>query len=195
MPIELPGTDFGPRHPVIRRQRIGETFIGALVKAPEARDILKDGKPVLKENGKPRQELVVTLVTMPGTTMEAGSSDDIHLPAPGDIVRTILRGKAYGSHIDADNALPGRTVGDVYTLTSDFGQKYDANGAPSGGELKTQAELDAVPRGVTLGVYGSLTIRRANPDEAPWVAQAEAAYHSLKQGIALDAGNDEDDPF
>ena len=38
-----------------------DTVTGAVVRT-ERRDVFKDGKPVLKANGKPRQELVVTTV-------------------------------------------------------------------------------------------------------------------------------------
>lgn len=74
MPITLDEPQ-GPRIPVMKRQRIGDTVTGAVVRTVQ-RDVLKDGAPVPKDPGNPdgkkRQELVVTIVTLPGTTMPAG---------------------------------------------------------------------------------------------------------------------------
>jgi hypothetical protein len=179
MPITLddPNTG-GTRSPILKRRAIGETFTGALVKTPEQRDILKDGQPVLKDNGKPRQELVITLVALPGATMAAGIGDTPPaVPAAGDVVRTILKGLAFSQYIEAKNSLGGsHQVGDIFTLTTTHGQAYDANGRPSGGQLNTQAECDAVPRQQTLGMYGDITVRRATAAEAQWVQMAEAEY-------------------
>lgn len=178
MPIELNDGSYGHRSPILKRRTIGETFAGALVKAPEQRDILKDGQPVLKDNGKARQELVITMIALPGATMAAGIGDTPPaVPAAGDTVRTICKGQAFSQWIDAKNALGGALqVGDIVTLTTTHGQAYDANGRPSGGQLNTQAECDAVPRQQTLGMYGDISIRRATPAEAQWVQAAEAEY-------------------
>ena len=78
-----------PGAPVVKRTRLGETFIGALVSVQQ-RDVLKrdeatgDMRPVMKTNGKARQELVLTLITMPGTTAMAGIGDSTSVPEPGD---------------------------------------------------------------------------------------------------------------
>jgi hypothetical protein len=164
--------------PVIKRRRIGEQFTGALVRF-KPRDVMKDGEPVLKPNGKPRQELVVTMVTMPGTDMQVGLGDYQAEAKPGDIVRAILRGGGYGAWIEANNELKGRVVGDVVTLTTEFGQAYDANGKPHGDRLTTQAEVDKVPRSNALGLYGPISIRRAKDTETEWVELAEEAYQEL----------------
>ena len=153
------------RTPVLRRKRIGEEFVGALVRTTQ-RDVLKrddatgTDRPVLKANGKPRQELVVTLVTI-SSTMAAGLGEEVAVPEPGDIVRSILKGGGFGQWIEANGLLKPRQVGDIVTLTSEWGQAYDAHGAPTGDKLTTQAQLDAVPRERSLGVYGSVAIRRA----------------------------------
>lgn len=168
----------GPRVPVMKRQRIGDTVTGAVVRTVQ-RDVLKDGQPALKDNGKPRQELVVTIVVLPGTTMPAGIGQDTPaaVPAPGDVTRMILRGASFGQWIEAKNGLGGQLqVGDIVTQTLDHAQVYNAQGAPAGGKLTTQAEVDAVPRGQSVGVYGPLTLRRAAPAEAQWVQMAEAEY-------------------
>lgn len=178
------------RTPVLRRKRIGEEFVGALVRTTQ-RDVLKrddatgTDRPVLKANGKPRQELVVTLVTI-SSTMAAGLGEEVAVPEPGDIVRCILKGGGFGQWIEANGLLKPRQVGDIVTLTSEWGQAYDAHGAPTGDKLTTQAQLDAVPRERSLGVYGSVAIRRATPAETEWVAAAEMAYHDAQPVVVLD---------
>ena len=178
------------RTPVLRRKRIGEEFVGALVRTTQ-RDVLKrddatgTDRPVLKANGKPRQELVVTLVTI-SSTMAAGLGEEVAVPEPGDVVRSILKGGGFGQWIEANGLLKPRQVGDIVTLTSEWGQAYDAHGAPTGDKLTTQAQLDAVPRERSLGVYGSVAIRRATPAETEWVTAAEMAYHAAQPVVVLD---------
>lgn len=178
------------RTPVLRRKRIGEEFVGALVRTTQ-RDVLRrddatgTDRPALKANGKPRQELVVTLVTI-SSTMAAGLGEDVAVPEPGDIVRSILKGGGFGQWIEANGLLKPRQVGDIVTLTSEWGQAYDAHGAPTGDKLTTQAQLDAVPRERSLGVYGSVAIRRATPAETEWVTAAETAYHDAQPVVVLD---------
>ena len=178
------------RTPVLRRKRIGEEYVGALVRTTQ-RDVLKrddatgTDRPVLKANGKPRQELVVTLVTI-SSTMAAGLGEEVAVPEPGDIVRSILKGGGFGQWIEANGLLKPRQVGDIVTLTSEWGQAYDAHGAPTGDKLTTQAQLDAVPRERSLGVYGSVAIRRATPAETEWVTAAETAYHAAQPVVVLD---------
>jgi hypothetical protein len=175
--------------PVVKRTAIGETFIGAIIKF-ERRDVLRDGQPVLKDNGKPRQELVLHLIAMPGTTAPAGIRDDVDVPAPGEPVRMILRGRSYGDWIEATRNHTLH-VGDVVTQVTDRAVTYSASGAAER-EITTQAELDSVPRGKTVGVYGSLAVRSAAPPEAAWVQLAEAAYMAADR-TPLAAGNDYDD--
>lgn len=178
------------RTPVLRRKRIGEEFVGALVRTTQ-RDVLKrddatgTDRPALKANGKPRQELVVTLVTI-SSTMAAGLGEEVAVPEPGDVVRSILKGGGFGQWIEANGLLKPRQVGDIVTLTSEWGQAYDAHGAPTGDKLTTQAQLDAVPRERSLGVYGSVAIRRATPAETEWVTAAETAYHDAQPVVVLD---------
>lgn len=178
------------RTPVLRRKRIGEEFVGALVRTTQ-RDVLRrddatgTDRPALKANGKPRQELVVTLVTI-SSTMAAGLGEEVAVPEPGDVVRSILKGGGFGQWIEANGLLKPRQVGDIVTLTSEWGQAYDAHGAPTGDKLTTQAQLDAVPRERSLGVYGSVAIRRATPAETEWVTAAETAYHDAQPVVVLD---------
>lgn len=180
-PISLEG-DRPAASPVIKRQALGEHFVGALVKTHQ-RDVQKkvDGvsTTVYKANGKARQELVVTLLTMPGTTSPAGIGDEVAVPAPGEVVRMILRGGGFANWLDAKKALGrGLQVGDIVTTTNEFAQVYDADGNPSGGKIVDQAAIDAALRArKTVGVYGPLTIRQPTPAEQQWVNAAEQAYH------------------
>lgn len=195
MAIELNTPGAVERIPVLRRKQIGERFVGMLIDTPQSRDRLKKNdltgamEPMLKPDGKTRQELVIKLLALPGATMRAGLGDDIDVPAEGTVVRAILKGKAYGDWIDATKPHGTLQVGDVVMLDTTLAQAYDANGKPTGPELTTQADADAVPRERSLGFYGRIFIRRANPDEAAWVAKAEAAYHAAQQANAIPLGN------
>ena len=139
------------RPPVVKRTAIGQTFNGAVLKV-EPRDRLKPGddgtmQPIVKPNGKHAQELVVTCLTMPGTTSPAGLGDDESVPEPGTIVRLILKGKAFGDWIEAKRSLPGGSiaVGDVVTQTTTVAQVYDASGNASGPEISVQAWSTGTP--------------------------------------------------
>lgn len=182
MPITLEDAPRSQATPVVKRQRIGERFVGAIVKAEQrAQTKTVDGVRVeqTKPNGKPRQELVVHCIAMPKNTAEVSLGDDKHLPEPGEAVRLILKGKAFGEWIDARKTHRGGQlhVGDIVVQEVTHAQQYDANGQPKGGEITDQAQADAVPRGTSLGFYGPVTIHE--PKDAEWVAKAEAAYHAL----------------
>lgn len=188
MPIELDE----PRAaglPVVKRTAIGQTFNGVVVKL-ESRDRLKKGddgvmRPILKADGKAKQELVVTCLVLPGTTAPAGIGDVEAVPEPGDKVRLILKGKAFGDWIESKNALGrGVQVGDVVTQTTTTAQVYDANGDPSGEPLTTQEQINAVPRNRSVGVYGPLTLGPAT--DPAWTAKAEEAYYELKAPISAE---------
>lgn len=192
--------------PVVKRTALAQKFYGAIVKV-EQRDRLKKDEatnamvPVLKAGGKARQELVVTCLVLPGTTAPVGLGEDEHVPETEDLVRLILKGKAFGDWIESKAALDRPVeVGDVITQTTDRAQVYDAQGNASGAEITDQASLNAVPRGRSVGIYGPVTLR-APKDGSPWVAKAEAAYHSLQAPIAAESDlppeppEDEEPPF
>lgn len=194
--------DRKPGAPVIRRFAIGERFRGAVVKT-EQRDMTKDvdgvRQKVLKADGSPRQEIVITMVTIK-STMEAGRAEDASIPEPGTIVRAIHKGGAFASWIDAKKAL-GRSlqVGDIYEESSDYAHTYDPNGKETG-KFTTQEEvanfrrLKAEGRKTdTLGFRGSMTLRPAKPDEAQWVAAAEAAYMAAKDPFPAEPAFSADD--
>jgi YD repeat-containing protein len=193
MPIELNDPNAQTeRAPVLKHRRIGETFAGMLLDVPQQRDRLKKNpatqelEPIPNGRGGNRKELVVRLLYVAGDMTAGSEMEPVH-PQPGDEVRIILKGKGYGEWIDADKALQGRQVGDVVTISTTHGQTYDANGNPTGQTLTTQGEVDSVPRGITVGLYGPVGIRRALPEEAAWVAKAEE-IHMASKAIALDSG-------
>lgn len=184
MPIEI---EDDQQHfestPVVKRTRIGEVTLIALIDKPEQRDVKKDGEVVLKPNGKPRQELVVHGIVLPGHSAPVGKRDEQWVPQPGDPVRMILRGGAYGAWIEARKAHRGGKlcVGDVVRQVVDHAQAYDANGAPSGSKITDQAAADALPRGRTVGFYGPLTLHE--PKDAEWVAVAEQAHRKRHEVV------------
>ena len=187
-----------PRPPVLKHRIIGEKFSGMLIGTPVMREVIKDDKPVPHPTrpGKFKQELVVTMIALPGTTMEAALGGERGTPAPGDLVRMICRGRTFGDWIEAYKSLGAKHVGDIIMANTTHGQAYDANGKPTGPELKTQAECDAVPREQSLGFYGDLTVMRcdpANATHAQWLAKAEAAYRDAQTPTVLEAAAP--DPF
>lgn len=194
MPVaqETPGA---ATFPVVRRAAIGERFVGAYIMHKQ-RPILKDGKEVInKTTGKPRHEMIVHALVMPGNTITVGNSENFTTPEAGDVVRLILKGKAFGQWIDGLKAMQGvQRAGDIIEMTVDQAQAYDADGNVKGPVISTQAEADKVPRGVTLGFYGPLTLRACTPAEMDWVTKADEAYATIAAGRTADAG-DFGEPF
>lgn len=175
------GEQFTPGHPVVKRTAIGQDFVGAVVNV-ERRNRTKRGDngvsvPLLKGDGKPRQELIVTCLAMPGTTAPAGIGDEVGIPESGDTVRLILKGKSFADWIQAEKDL-GRQlqVGDVIKQRTDSAQRYNADGDPVGEPITTQAEVDAIPRSQTVGIYAKLKLE---PGTDEWIAKAEAAYRAV----------------
>lgn len=199
MPIKLE-EERRPGLPVVKRQALGEKFFGAVVSVQQ-RDRLKKDEvtgqmvPIVKAGGKPRQELVVTCLTLPGTTASVGLGEEEYVPEAEVVVRLILKGKAFSDWIGAKNAL-GRPVevGDVVTQITDRAQVYDAQGNPSGSEITDQGALNSVPRGKSVGVYGPITLR-APKEDSEWTAKAEAAYYALREPIAAEVGTVEPDSY
>jgi hypothetical protein len=174
------GEQYTPGHPVVKRTAIGQKFVGAVVNI-DRRNRTKRGDdgvsvPMLRSDGKPRQELIVTCLVMPGTDAPAGIGDEIGIPETGDTVRLILKGKSFADWIQAEKAL-GRQlqVGDCVKQRTNSAQVYDADGNPKGNPLTTQAEVEAVPRAQTVGIYAELKLE---PGEGEWIDKAEAAYRA-----------------
>lgn len=198
MPIEIePERKAGL--PVVKRTALGQKFNGAVLRVDQRDRLKKDDAtgqmvPILKPNQQPRQELVVTCMTLPGTTAPAGLGDNEFVPDPEDVVRLILKGKAFGDWIEAKNGLGrGIQVGDIVTQLTDRAQVYDAQGNPSGPELTDQESVNAVPRGRSVGIYGPITLRPPK-EGSDWVVKAEAAYHSMREPILVDGAGEHDQP-
>jgi hypothetical protein len=173
-----------PGLPVVKRTALGQKYFGAVVKVQQRDRLKKDDTtgnmvPILKANQKPRQEMVITCLTLPGTTAPVGLGDDEHVPEAGELARLILKGKAFADWIEAKREL-GRpvNVGDIVQQTTDKAQVYDAQGNPSGPEIADQAEVERVPRGRSVGIYGPVTLREPKPN-SEWLTKAEEAYHNL----------------
>jgi len=190
MPIQLEDTA-RQSYPVLRHQLIGEMAQLSLIRW-EQRDRLmlnqatneyermpngigRDGQP------KYKQELVVHAITMPGTTMEVKQGDEFICPAPGDRVRLILKGMAFGHWIEARKSHRGGKlqVGDVIITGTDQAQAYDQTGKPKGQPIKDMQEALKIPRGTTVGFYGPIEL--AEPTDPAWVSKAEEAYLADKR--------------
>jgi len=185
MAIEINDSGNHVSYPIVKRQRIGETCKLAVIRW-EQRDQLKDdevtGQKVKIPNGfdrsgrpKFKQELVIQAVAVAGD-MVAAIGDKSGVPAPGDRVRVILKGKGFGNWIDARKAHRGGkfNVGDVMLLATTHAQAWNSNKTAKGPEIRNQADADAVPRGTSIGFYGTLSLEAGQ--EARWVEAAEAAY-------------------
>jgi hypothetical protein len=90
-------------------------------------------------------------------------------------------------------------VGDVLVLETLWAQQYDQDGNPKGPKIEDQASVDAVPRNVTIGFYGPLSIREGT--DPAWIEAAEQAYRSdgaaarQQQAIPLADAEDYGDEF
>ena len=197
--------------PVIRQQRLGEIANLAVVRT-EQRDRLRrnlsSGEMEKIPNGtdrqgrpKVKQEMVLHAVAMPGTTMEARLGEEGGVPTPGDRVRLILKAKGFGDWIETRRShRKGKlNVGDVLTLETRWAQQYDQDGNPKGTKIEDQAAADAVPRNVTIGFYGPLSLKEGS--ESRWIEAAEQAYRDdeaaerQQRSIPLDDASDFADEF
>lgn len=175
-------------YPVIRHQRIGEQCQLSIIRFeqrdrlrtdPETRQMVKIPNGFDRNNNpKYKQELVIHGLVMPGGNMHAGLGGTVAVPAVGDRVRLILKAKGFGDWIEARKVHRGGKfcVGDVLSLSTTHAQAYDQAGAPKGQMIKSQAEADALPRGVSVGFYGPISL--AEGSDLAWVQKAEAAYHA-----------------
>lgn len=174
------GEQRAPGAPVVKRTAIGQVFNGAVfnIERRNRQRRTEDGVmvPVLRADGNPKQELVVHCLVMEDTTAPAGIGDEVGIPEVGERVRLILKGKAYADWIQAEKEL-GRQlqVGDFVRQVTTSAQAYDAHGAPKGKLITTQAEVDALPRSTSVGIYGDLKLSQGSGE---WVTKAEAAYRA-----------------
>lgn len=187
-----------PGLPVVKRTELAQKFVGAVVKVQQRDRMKKDDNgvmvPMTHPDGRHKQELVVTCMTLPGTTAPVKLGDDEHVPEPEELVRLILKGKSFGDWIEQKRDVLDRSVevGDIVSQVTKTAQVYDQNGKPTGDPITDQAKLNAVPRGKTVGIYGPIELR-APKANSPWIAKAEAAFHSLHQSIAAEEPADDDD--
>ncbi len=92
------------------------------------------------------------------------------------------------------------------TSSSRWAQQYDQDGNPKGPKIEDQASADALPRNVTIGFYGPLSMREGT--DPAWIEAAEQAYRAdetaarQQQAIPLadaedygDGFADEEEPF
>ncbi len=189
--------DVGVSTPVVKRRVIGEAYGGVICETPVQRDRLnKDGEPILKGNGKARQELVVTTLALPGCTAIAGIGDEEGVPEAGSVNRIILRGGGFGQWIDAKKAHGQLHIGDVVVMRSEYAQQYDSNGSTVGPQITDQDTINTKKMaGQTVGVYGPLEIRSARPEEADWVTKAVAHYNAATAVPVADGPGPQGEPF
>ena len=188
MPIEL-SEPTRAGLPVLRQQRIGETAHLAIVRY-EQRNRIHNGEPIPNGNrldGTPKfkQELVIYGIVMPDTTMEAKLAGEGGVPKPGDQVRLILKAKGYSDYLEArrQHRCGKLSVGDVLILQTDRAQAYDQSGAPKGPPITNQAEVEKLPRAVTVGFYGPISLHEGS--DKGYIAAAEDAYNA-HQSISLE---------
>ena len=74
-------------------------------------------------------------------------------------------------------------VGDVLVLETRWAQQYDQDGNPKGPKIEDQAAADAVPRNVTIGFYGPLSIREGT--DPAWIDAAEQAFADAIAGVPM----------
>lgn len=172
-------------YPIIKNQVIGESCQLAVIRWEQRDRVRKDpatNQMVKIPNGydrnnnpKFKQELVIHAIAITGD-MVAAIGDQSGVPAPGDRVRVILKAKGFGDWIEAKKGHRGGqfNVGDVLAMSTTHAQMYDQNGSPKGAELRTQDAVAAVPRGVSLGLYGPISLHEGTDPQ--WIEKAEAAY-------------------
>lgn len=194
--------------PIIKHQKIGESCKLAVIRF-EQRDRLKEDSTTKQKvripngfdrSGKPKykQELVIHAIAIAGD-MVAAIGDESGVPSPGDRVRVILKSKGFGEWIEAKKAhRKGQFhVGDVLELSTTHGQAWNADSSPKGPVLRTMEEVTAVPRGVSLGLYGPIVLREGTDPQ--WIQKAEEAYRAdeaakrQQQAIQLPAGEAEEE--
>lgn len=195
MPIVL-GREAKPQPPVLKKSKIGEKFLGVVVRET-SRNRTRDGQVVLKrDSDKPAKQLVVTLLTI-GSTQSVSLGEDTHVPEPGEMVRLIEQGGGYASWIEAVRGLNRPLqVGDVLQFECTHAELFDTDGKPLK-RFDTQEQVVAQRmKGGSIGFRGSMVLRAPAPSEAEWVTKAEAAYMMTADSIpATGSPADDVDPF
>jgi hypothetical protein len=201
MPIEL---DEGrERVPSMKPNRIGERFIGAIVRfdTRQARDY--DSRELLwkkdaqgNDTDKPVNILIIRAIAVEGD-MQCGTTGDLTPVVPGDEVNVVRKGGGWSDWIEGKNGFPeahGRRlrVGDLVTLETTHGTAWRRG---AGTQLDTDEAVAAAKadRSVTVGVYARLTLAPAVDLEL--VERCEARHLELRdQAIDFDARADTTQP-
>ena len=187
MPIEINESANYVSYPIVKHKAVGEYCRLAVIRWEQRAQLKKDSitQQMVKipngvdrnNNPKYKQELVIHAIVVNGN-MQAAIGDASGIPASGDRVRVILKAKAFGDWIEQRKLHRGGKfqVGDLLDLQTTHAQQYDQNGVPKGAEIRDHTIAAAVPRGVTLGFYGTLTLSPGADSQA--TAAAEAAYRA-----------------
>lgn len=198
-----------PQIPVADTREVGHVVIGMICDKWVRERFDKDGDPIKNKRGSTAKEEVLVILTMPGTTgtIKFGSGLDVEERAPesGELSRVIVSGVTYKALIDARRECGGQTqVGDVIRIEAKSATIWKGRG-----DMLAQGVTDAdkiakaITQKLTVGMDREVRYRRAKPEEASLVAQAERIFHERKaaRAITLDGGSspaaavDSDDAF
>jgi|DEB3_MinimDraft_2_1074329.scaffolds.fasta_scaffold02781_2 hypothetical protein len=201
MPIEL-DTPIGPaRPPVIGARGLGQTVKAMIVNKEMRARQDRDGNPVLNpRTGRPSQEEVLTVYTLPGTTgvVNGGDLNDDWTPEPGTVCRLIFKGMQYGRLIEARQKIGATNVGDIITVTADTATIWRGAGDIAAKDVNDQPSIDrARAKGLSISWDLTITYRRATSDELDLVTICETIHNETRNTITLDRKPvwDPDDAF
>ena len=119
------------------------------------------GQPKLGQDGKPREQLVVTGVVVSHQNAVVGEGTGVDRPAQvGEVLTVWLHSHNWFRYIEANRAHGVVNVGDVML----WHYTHDEPSQQAGANMKK---------------VRNVTLRRPRPEEAPIVAQAERLYYEL----------------
>lgn len=153
------------------RKNVGDYLTAAVIDKKEApRTEYGTGRPMLKDDGTPKKQLVITCLVIDGSKATVGPKDDTRPGAAGEVVNIYLPGWDFGAWIDA-NKNRQLTVGDVFRWS--FTGTEKSTGGSDNDRKVTKFE-----------------VRGPKPDEAAQTARCEELYHELRNGggVSLDEG-------
>ena len=200
----------GPSIPIVKFRTMGQRIVGGLVdEEMRQQQNWRNGKAEglkFKDDGKPARELILTLVTMPGSSavvVDRDSGDDVPVEA-GQLVRVIISGFKWGQYIEARNALGkdnNPRTGDLFCQT--FTKSSIDNGRGGRDTLTTQEEINAAKLAdKVVGKDMEILVRRPGPEHTAIVEQCNAKRAELAQqpvGAGAPAGGGynphDEDPF
>jgi len=191
MAIGLDDHTTGTRPPVVRAAGFGQTVIGMVIDKEVRPRRSREGAPILKADGRPSHEEVLTVMIMGGSTgiISGGDFGDDRTPDTGEVCRLIVKGRDYGALIDArKKGTKGATnVGDVITTTATAATIWRGKGdIAKAGTTDPDDVTKARTKGLSVSWDTVTTYRAATPDEAALVVKAEGLHHQLRERISLD---------